>query len=66
MLKDKMKKLFIEPGCIGCGLCESIAPEVFQVCDVSRIKEGVEYDQYKDKIENAVKSCPVGVIKYEK
>ena len=65
-MKDTMKKLFINPGCIGCGLCESIAPEVFEVRDVSRIKEGVQYDQYEDKIEKAVQSCPVGVIKYEK
>ena len=65
-MKDTMKKLFINPGCIGCGLCESIAPEVFEVRDVSRIKEGVQYDQYEDKIGKAVQSCPVGVIKYEK
>ncbi len=64
-MKDEIKKLYIEPGCIGCGLCQAIAPEVFQVCNVSSVKEGVNYDLYKDKIEKAVQSCPVGVIKYE-
>ena len=65
-MKDEIKKLSIGPGCIGCGLCESIAPEVFQVRDVSRVREGVDYEQYKDKIEKAAQSCPVGVIEYEK
>lgn len=65
-MKDEMKKLSIQPGCIGCGLCESIAPEVFRVCDISRIQEDVRYDHYKDKIEAAVQSCPVGAITYEK
>ena len=64
-MKDEIKKLSIAPGCIGCGLCQAIAPEVFQVCNVSSVKEGVNYDLYTDKIEKAVRSCPVGVIKYE-
>ena len=65
-MKEEQKKPSIQPGCIGCGLCEAIVPEVFQVCNVSRVKEGVEYDLYKDKIEKAVRSCPVGAIHYEK
>ena len=33
-----MKKLWIDPGCITCGMCEFIAPKVFEVTDVSHIK----------------------------
>ncbi len=65
-MQDEIKKVIIEPGCIGCGLCESIAPEVFQVRDISRVKEGVQFEQYRDKIERAAKMCPVGIITYEK
>lgn len=64
-MEDEIKKLSIQPGCIGCGLCEAIVPEVFEVRDISRVKEGVRYDCYKDKIEKAVRACPVGAIKYE-
>jgi ferredoxin len=61
-----MKKLRIEPGCITCGLCEFIAPEIFSVTDVSRIKESAPLERYETEIENAVRGCPVAVIKYEK
>jgi ferredoxin len=65
-MECEQKKPTIQPGCIGCGLCEAIAPEVFEVRNVSRVKEGAQYDQYKDKIKKAELSCPVGVIRYEK
>ena len=41
-MQDEHKKPSIQPGCIGCGLCEAIVPEVFQVCNVSKVKEGVQ------------------------
>jgi ferredoxin len=65
-VEDKNKKPVVMPGCIGCGLCESIVPDVFQVRDVSRVREGIDYEQFKDKIERAIRSCPVGVIRWEK
>ena len=65
-MEHENKKPIIMPGCIGCGLCESIVPEVFKVCNVSKVKEGIQYEQFKDKIEKAVKLCPVGAIHYEK
>ena len=60
-----MKKVRIEPGCITCGLCEFIAPEVFEVTDVSRIKKNVDSEKYKIEIEQAVRGCPVAVIVYD-
>lgn len=60
-----MKKLWIEPGCIACGSCQYIAPEIFEVTDRSRIKEGCPLIQNAEKIEKAAQKCPVNVIKYE-
>lgn len=61
-----MKKITISPGCIGCGLCEAIAPEVFNVNNISRVKEHIDVEKFEEKILLAVKSCPVQVITYEK
>jgi ferredoxin len=61
-----MKKITIAPGCIGCGLCESIVPEVFKVNNVSHVIEHVDITQHEEKIQEAVKLCPVQVIMYEK
>lgn len=60
------KKLRIEPGCITCGLCEFIAPEVFEVTDISRIKKNCDIVKNEKLIEQSVKECPVSVIKYDK
>ena len=61
-----MKKVKIEPGCISCGTCQFICPQVFEVTDRSRIKKGVDAQKYAEKIEEAVAACPVQVIKFEK
>lgn len=58
-----MKKVIIEPGCITCGLCEFVAPDVFSVTDISRVKSPINYDQHEQEIKEAVQSCPVSVIK---
>lgn len=60
-----MKKLWIEPGCITCGMCEFIAPQVFEVTDVSHIKQNFNLQENIDLIEKSVRECPVYVIKYE-
>lgn len=56
-----MKKVQIEPGCITCGLCEYLAPEVFEVTDVSRVRPGKERAVCA-QVEQAAKLCPVAVI----
>ena len=60
-----MKKVKIEPGCISCGTCAFIAPEVFEVTDVCRVKKDANLEANKEKIKEAAKACPVQVIKYE-
>mgnify|MGYP002134156234 CR=1 FL=1 len=60
-----MKKLWIEPGCITCGMCEFIAPKIFEVTDISHIKIDGNIEENLDLIEQSVQECPVSVIKYE-
>jgi ferredoxin len=60
-----MKKVWIAPGCIACGTCEFIAPEVFKVADRSEIKPDADLNSHKEKIQKAAQSCPVSVIQFE-
>jgi ferredoxin len=57
-------KVWIEEGCIACGSCEQICPEVFTVTDQSRVQEGVSFAEYEAQIIEAAESCPAEVIKY--
>jgi len=59
-----MKKPIIKPGCISCGACQFHAPDVFEVTDVSRVKKDADMEKNKDKIDYAIKQCPVSVIKW--
>jgi ferredoxin len=60
-----MKKVWIEPGCISCGTCEFVAPEVFKVTDVSHIQENAPIEKCAEAIKEAARLCPVSVIKFE-
>lgn len=60
-----MKKVTVEPGCITCGLCEFIAPDVFEITDVSRVKPAAPISEHKKAVEQAALLCPVQVIKIE-
>jgi len=63
--KEKLKKISIKPGCIACGACEYIAPEVFYVADISHVKQNADLEKNEQKIKEAIANCPVGVIEYE-
>ena len=60
-------RVWIEEGCISCGLSESNCPEVFKVetGEPSKVIEGVDYSGLEEKIKIAAESCPVEVIKYD-
>jgi ferredoxin len=60
-----MKNVTIEPGCTTCGLCEFISPQVFEVTDISHVKNDVDFQEYKEQIKEAAQGCPVQVITYE-
>jgi len=61
-----IKRVWIEEGCISCGMSEYNCPEVFKVKDVGvTVIEGANYSELEEKIKEAAKGCPVDVIKYE-
>jgi ferredoxin len=58
-------RVWIEEGCISCGMSEDSCPEVFKVKEVATVIEGVDYSAFEEKIREAAKGCLVDVIKYE-
>ena len=47
-----------EEGCVGCGMCESMCPDGFEMVDmVAKVK-----DKNADCIEKAARACPRQVI----
>lgn len=60
-----MKKVWIDPGCITCGACEFVSPEVFEVTDVCHVKQNFDIKKEAENIKIAASVCPVNVIKYE-
>ncbi len=58
-------RVWIEGGCITCGISEDTCPEVFEVKNEATVIEGVDYSLYEEKIKKAAENCPVEVIKYE-
>jgi ferredoxin len=60
-----MKNVKIEPGCISCGSCEFLVPEVFKIVVTSQVKTDADMKLFKDRIKDAAAKCPVQVIKIE-
>lgn len=60
-----MKKVTIQPGCISCGSCEFICPQVFKVKQTSEVIIHRQYDEHAELIRKAAQKCPVQVIEYE-
>ncbi len=51
-------------GCIGCGACLGVAPEVFEMNDqgMSTPKEEVVKPELEESARDAMEVCPVGAI----
>ena len=60
-----IKRVWIEEGCISCGMGETICPEVFKLADTNTVIEGADLSRFEDKIKEAAETCPVDDIKYE-
>jgi len=59
-------RVWIEEGCISCGLSEGSCPEVFKINDEGNtVIEGVDYSELEEKIKDAADMCPVQVIMYD-
>lgn len=50
--------------CIGCGLCVSLCPEVFELEEngKSKLKNNADLKKNRDCIKGAKESCPIGAI----
>ena len=62
-----ISRVWIEAGCIKCGMSEQNCPEVFKVESGGTskvIKEG-GYSGLESKIKDAANACPVQVIIYD-
>jgi ferredoxin len=57
-----MKAKVDKETCLGCGLCVSLYPELFEMGKDghSHVKEGVKIDE--KKLEEVMRSCPTGAI----
>jgi len=60
----KIAKVWVEDGCISCGVCEDICPQVFLIKDISTVIEDINFSEYDAKIREATDGCPVEVIKF--
>ena len=58
-------KVTINEGCISCGVCESVCPEVFEMPDTAKVKAGADFNSHEEKIREAAGSCPVSVIEVQ-
>ena len=55
-------KTKVNEDCIGCGMCEEVCPEVFQL-NASGMSEVVgDADMHADKVQEAAAICPVNAI----
>lgn len=58
-----MKAHVIPDLCIGCGLCVSVAPEVFVINDEGKaIAIFDTTEENKASVQEAISSCPVSAI----
>lgn len=61
-----MKIVIDREGCIGCGLCATICPDVFRMADDGLSEVYAEPSQSNaDSAKEAAESCPVEVISVE-
>ena len=55
-------KTIVNEDCIGCGMCQDVCPEVFQL-NGSGLSEVVgDPDLHADKVQEAAAICPVNAI----
>ena len=61
-----MKAIVNQDSCIGCGLCISTVPEVFEVnADVKGEASGNTTTENKSAVQEAIDACPVQAISWD-
>jgi ferredoxin len=62
----KMKVRVDKNKCLGCGMCISLCPAVFELKNgKSQVKSKADLEKYKDCIKEAAENCPVAAITIE-
>ena len=61
-MAKKIIRITIYPGCVSCGACQAICPNVFKVDGISSVNPIADLGQNADDIKEAATACPVGVI----
>ena len=54
--------------CVGCGVCASLCPDVFEMNEEGRSRVRViiiQDEEVYERVVNVAKDCPVGVITIE-
>lgn len=63
---DDGKPVIVNDSCIGCGICATIAPDVFEMSaetGKSEVKEDADFsDENIEKAKEAAAACPVEAI----
>ena len=59
-----MKVVVNKDNCIGCGACEAICPEVFQLNDdgLSTVINDEITSELEDNVKEAIEGCPTSAI----
>lgn len=59
-----MKVVVNRDNCIGCGACEALCPEVFQIDDegLSTVINNEINEELNEKVTEAMESCPTSAI----
>lgn len=56
-------KAYVNDTCIGCGMCNSICPSVFEMTDAGVAEASASVDSSDEaSVREAIDSCPVGAI----
>ena len=59
-----MKVVVNRDNCIGCGACEALCPEIFQIDDegLSTVINQEVSEELTEKVTEAIESCPTSAI----
>ncbi|MFA6262838.1 MAG: ferredoxin [Candidatus Babeliales bacterium] len=61
-MTKKISQVNIMPGCVSCGACTVICPDVFELRGTSHAKPSAHLDKNAALIREAAQTCPVSVI----
>jgi ferredoxin len=58
-----MELMVLFDRCLGCGICENLAPEVIRVEDVAQVILKQVPEKFQKAVQQAVNECPEEALK---